>query len=59
MLQKRSFNLRNMKKEKKMRRINVTNAIKLTKKFKALLVGESFFIKHSRNPIQDYTIKYE
>ena len=38
----------------KMRRINVTNAIKLIKKFKKLLIGESALRKHSRNPIHDY-----
>ena len=37
-----------------MRRINVTNAIKLIKKFKAILIRESVLIKHLRNPIQDY-----
>ena len=35
-------------------RISVTNAMKLIKKFKALLTRESVLIKHLRNPIQDY-----
>ena len=28
--------------------------MKLIKKFKALLIGKSVLIKHSKNPIQDY-----
>ena len=38
-VKKRSFTLRNRKKGKNMRRINVTNAMKLIKKFKAHLIG--------------------
>ena len=39
---------------KNMRRINVTNSMKLIKKFKAHLIRESVLIKHLRNLIQDY-----
>ena len=35
-------------------RINATNVMKLIKKFKALLIGKSVLIKHSKNPILDY-----
>ena len=50
----KKFTLRNRKKGKNTRRINVAYAMKLIKKFKALLIRESVFIKHLRNPIQDY-----
>ena len=53
-VKKRSFTLKNRKKAKNMRRINITNAMKLIKKFKALLIRESVLKKHLRNPIQDY-----
>ena len=53
---KKSFTLRNRKKGKNIKRINVTNAIKLIKKFKAHLIRKSVLIKHLRNPIQDYLI---
>ena len=43
-------------KRQNMRRINVTNTMKLIKRFKAFLIRELVLIKHLRNPIQDYPI---
>ena len=53
-LKKRSFTLKNKKKCKNMKLINITNLLKLIKKFKALLIGESVLIKHLTNSIHDY-----
>ena len=50
----KKFCKRNSKKDKSMRRIKVTNAMKLIKKFKAHLIGISVLIKHLRNSIKDY-----
>ena len=49
----KKFHSQKQKERQSMRRINVTNAMKLIKKFKALLIRESVLIKHLSNPIQD------
>ena len=51
---KKKVSLSKTGKGKNIKRINVTNLMKLFKKFKTFLIKESVIIKYLRNPIQDY-----